>query len=324
MKKLFITLLTLLFSTALFALDISSDYQELYQRNSALEKKDLERLKGYDYFLVPGILAESFIWGDRRSSVDFSTLTRDYFSPQLSYLRNLGLEVNRLKASSRSVKETQSEIVKAIARSKARGRRVVFLTHSLGGLALLEKLIEMPRLQRQVAAVLFLQSPFKGSPISNIYLENPEYSRVLTPILPFLNTSIETLEFLSTPVRERFMSENTEKIRDLTSNVEVITVAGAVYGAKSLFKPTADLIMRGCIVEVVQERCLGPRIFMGPYDQNDGMVPVESSKLPGADFVVLERVDHGETIVNVPFSSLSKTRMTRTLLKLMLERLPPL
>jgi len=98
-------------------------------------------------------------------------------------------------------------------------------------------------------------------------------------------------------------------------------VAGAVYGAQSLFKPTADLIMRGCVVEAFLERCLGPHIYFGPYDESDGMVPLESSKLSGAEFVVLKRVDHGETIVNVPFSSLSKTRMTRTLLRLMLERL---
>lgn len=321
MNNLLRSLIALLFAPALLAMDITSDYQSVYNQNAPFYRYELEKLRSYDYFLVPGILSESFVWNDRRSSVDFSLLTKEYFSPQLSYLRNLGLEVNRLKASSRSVAETQSEIVKAIARSKARGRRVIFMTHSLGGLAFLEKLVELPRLQKQIAGVIFLQSPFQGSPISNIYLENPEYSRFLTPILPFLNTTLETLEFLSTPVRERFMAENVEKIRDLTARIQVITVAGAVYGSKSLFAPTADLIMKGC-VEFVRERCLGPQIFKGPFDQSDGMVPVESSKLVGAEFVVLKRVDHGETIVNVPFSSLSKTRMTRTLLKLLLERLP--
>ncbi len=62
-------------------------------------------------------------------------------------------------------------------------------------------------------------------------------------------------------------------------------------------------------------------LYEGPFDQSDGMVPLESSKLPGVDFVTLSHVDHGETIVNVPFNSLSKSRMTRSLLKMLLKKM---
>jgi triacylglycerol lipase len=302
----------------LYARDLTVHFENSYNSSDQLTPHEVIQLKKYDFYLVPGILSESFIINDRRSVFDFSILTKEYFSVQNKFLKSLGLKTSRLATSSFSVVETRRNIRKVINTSHQSGREIFFITHSLGGLALLDELLNGGGYEK-IAGIIFLQSPFYGTPAADVYLSYPyELEKWLKQILPFFNTSEETLKYLSTPIRKSFMTREESKIRLLLEKIPVLTVGGVANGHRSLFKPSVDLIDTGCIKKL-NGTCLTEILHPGPYDLSDGMVPLKSSRLSDSDFVTLDGVDHGETVVNIPYETLNKKRTTEILLKLFLR-----
>lgn len=301
------------------AADLTDQFVAMYDKKPSLSATEKASLKNVDFYLVPGIMAESFRWDDGRSVVDFSVLTRSYFNAQKKLLKKNGFSVKVLKSSSYSVAQTKKIIAKAIAASVRAQRKAMFMTHSLGGLALLEELLQNESLQTGVRGVLFLQSPFAGSPMADIYMEGPYYTEVwLKPLLPFFNTSDETVDFLSRKTRSNFMEDNRTSLERLINKLPIITVGGVVNGSRSLFRPTVDVLAHGCVMTLGV--CTTRELYSGPYDVSDGLVPFESSRILHADFIKLAHADHGELVLNVPFESYDKKNLTISLLKLLLAK----
>ncbi|MFV8258869.1 hypothetical protein ACNQKP_13760 [Bdellovibrio bacteriovorus] len=320
LKAIFILALGLVVSLSGRAADLTSVFQKTYADNSLLSFAEQAQLRQFDFYLVPGILSEAFLKEDDRSSVSFARLTGDYLGTQQELLQNVyKFNSVRLSSSSKSVSEIKDSIRAALNQSASVGRKAVFLTHSLGGLALLEELVDSPNYRDSVAGIVFLQSPFKGSPIADAYFDNPIYlDKFLGGLIPFFNTSPETIRYLGTASRSQFMKENSQTITTIT-NIPMITVGGVVNGQNSLFTPAVNIMAMGCL-EKVFGQCV-VRLYSGPYDLSDGMVPFESSKLPGVDFVRLDGADHGETVVNIPYEQYDKARTTTALLRLLLPSL---
>lgn len=304
--------------------DLTAAFKSTYKKELNLSKEEQKTLKDFNFYLIPGILSETFIRDDRRSYLDFSILTRDYFSAQEKFLqKKYGLQTKRLNSSSRSVEEIRLNIRKMLEISSSQNKKSFFITHSLGGLALLEELVLNPIYQDGVAGIIFIQSPFHGTPMADVYGNYPYQSDVwLKPILPFFNTSEETIRYLGTKSRGEFMATEEASIKALLKKIPVLSVGGVANDHKSLFKPAVDIMAYGCI-KTVFSRCLSRVLYQGPYDESDGMVPFKSSRLLDADFVKVDRLDHGETVVNVPFENYKKEAFTVTLLKLILPKLNP-
>ncbi|UXR65658.1 hypothetical protein EZJ49_05270 [Bdellovibrio bacteriovorus] len=312
----------LFMGSSAWALDLTGAFHKALNKHQTLTPNELAALGDYDFYLVPGILSEAFVDGDERSAVTFSRLTGEYFETQQNLLKNqYGLRSQRLSSSSKSVAEIRANIRKALTESRAAERKVIFMTHSLGGLALLEELVSFPGHQATVAGIVFLQSPFKGSPIADVYFEGPLHlNKWLRPIIPYFNTSTETIKYLGTSSRKQFMAESHLIIQSLVQHIPIITVGGVVNGHSSLFTPAVSIMATGCFQKVFGQ-CVIRTSFAGPYDSSDGMVPFESSKIEGTDFIKLEGVDHGETVVNIPFEQYDKSQVTTALIRTLLSKM---
>ncbi|MFL5784040.1 MAG: hypothetical protein ACJ76H_05465 [Bacteriovoracaceae bacterium] len=306
MKILF---LLFCFSLSAFAGDISSNYVRHY-KTGALTAAEIETLKNVEVILVPGIMSETFIMSDPRGDIDFSVLTKDYFGTHLQYLKNLGIPVRRLLASSADVEETKKEIDELLSSTTG---PLLFMTHSLGGMALLDYLLAHEAAWPRVQAIIFMQSPFTGAPVASVVQRWPKLRR----IFPFFNVSNKTVRYLSLEERKSFVTSNEQKISELAGKVRIITVGGVANGYKSLYANSISLIKTGCL-ETLHGHCVGPKLYAGPYDDSDGMSPFHATLLPGTDYVRLPAVDHGETVVHIPFKSLLHERLTAALLKLVL------
>lgn len=308
-------LLALIHSPA-FTKNLTDEYRFSYNQNRGLSVAEVSSLKRTQIVLIPGILAESFIEEDRSAAIDFSKWTKDYFSSQESHLRNkYQLDVKRLATSSFYVEVTKNNIKKAFVTNYLQNKKTFFITHSLGGLVLLDTLIEFDeRFRKYVQGIIFLQSPFYGSPVASVYLEYP----FATSILPFLNASEETIQYLSPAAREVVMQTNHETINGLRKSIPMLTVSGIANNYKSLLKPSMDLIKYGCLHHALK-RCLTPILYQGPYEDSDGMVPLKSSRIENVDFVELSGVDHAETVLDFPFSNVKKKEMTEVLMQLILK-----
>jgi triacylglycerol lipase len=318
--KRYLGFIILLSACSLFAADHTEQYDEIYKRPVILDQKELSELrKTSEIVLIPGIVSESFIWSDHRGSLDFSVLFRDYFGAQLSHYKKLGLPVTRLPGSSKSVAETISQINKKISELAVKNKKAIFVTHSLGGLALLDWMMEQEaETLKTVKAIVFLQAPFFGSPMASVYFENPYYARtILGPIVPFLNVSEETVKYLSVEERQKTMANYEWRLPEVLSGIRVVTLSGVSLEGRSIFRPSLDIIGHGCLTYFLG-KCRTKEIFEGPLDDSDGMVPFNSSKLEDYDFVKLENVDHGETVLEMPFNNINRVRMTDTLLKMVI------
>jgi triacylglycerol lipase len=311
-------ILIILFSISSFAADLTHEYQANY--GSSLTKEELQNFMDTEIVLVPGIGSETFIWEDHRGVLDFSFLFKDSFGAQLSHYRKLGIPTRRLWASSFSVQETVDEVAATVEELRQKNKKVLFISHSLGGLALLDYLIGQENFEN-IQGILFLQSPFYGSPIASLYFQNPYFARsILGPVLSFVNTSEDSIEYLSLEARIQKMTDHKDKIARILSTLPVLTMSGTILHHKSLMGPSRNVMGYGCVT-YLRGRCRSQKIFNGPYSDSDGMVPLESSKLPGTDFVVVDGVDHGETMQAMPYKSVNRVKLTDALMKILIRKI---
>ncbi len=298
--KSFIVLLVLACFN-LHAKDLSSQYHSLYDAaGPVLTPDEIGTLASNELVLINGIGSEFFL---KDFIIDVSWATTEYFGVQKAYFEKMGMKVSRLAPSSFGIQKARAEVKETFDDLRARKVKATFITHSLGGLLVLEHLVKYPADQDLMGGVVFLQSPFHGSPVASILRKAP----------------LDTVEYLKVKNREAFLNANAEAIASFLAKVPVVLMAGVANQSNTVFTSTANFIRKGCLV-VVRGRCTSIRRFKGPYDFSDGMVPLSSSHLNDADHVTIPTVDHGETVMNLPFQSVLKTRMSEVLLKLLLEK----
>lgn len=323
MIKGILTLCLLLISIQTHAaLNLSPGFKKILDQKKELNRHELKRLQQYDIYFIPGLFAESLIREDRRSVVDFSIITKDYFGEQIKLLQNqYHLNAHRLSTSSYNVEETKANIREALATSYQNKRKAILISHSLGGLVLLEELVSNPQIQENIAGIIFLQSPFFGSPLGEVLLDPPYHlEKLLHPLLPYVNISEDTIEYVSPKSRKKFMDENQHKIEKLIKRIPLYTFSSSAPANRSFFKPLIDIMSDGCI-KGIKLGCISEVFYAGPYDESDGLIPVKSSFIPGADFVFLKNVDHGEIILRLPFEDYKKEHLTTTWLKVLLSKI---
>ena len=320
--KTFLLLLTLSLSSNLLATtDLSADFLQIYNQNKELTSDEQQRLKEYDLYFIPGILAETFINSDKDSSINLSFITKDYFEAQLTFLNEkYNIPAKRIKTSSYDVAITRQNIRDAVLAAKQNGRKVILISHSLGGLALIEEIVFNPEIQNHIGGIVFLQSPFHGTPAGDIIAKAPFFlDRLIRSILPYVNISDETLHFVGVEARESFMKQNKEAIKKFIKKVPAYTFAGVADGKESLFKPLIDIMESGCVKR--KDKCFSDTYYNGPYDKNDGLITLKSTFLEDADFVVLDKADHGEIILRIPYEDYSKEHLTTTWLRVLMQKM---
>jgi hypothetical protein len=321
--RLVLLLASMFASFSIFAKDLTTDYDLNFKKTTPLKNSEIQYLRERQIIIVPGILAEVFNREDTRGEVDFSRITKDYFANVVTHLKfTLQIPVQKIFSSSKTVKDTTILVAEALNKVRAQNKKALLIVHSLGGLALLDHLLQSDEAEWDyIEGIIWLQVPFYGSPIADIYLSNPfEIDRWITPLLPFFHTSLETITYLSVAHRTKFMEVNLPRIKEILIKIPSYTMSGVTNGTKSVFKPAADIMEHGCLLNV-HARCLSPKLWQGPYSLSDGMVPLFSTKLPFIDFMVIRDLDHGEPIVNLPFQNVSKEAMTEAMIKVILDKI---
>lgn len=300
-------LLALIFLTSTFviAADQTDTYNKFYEQDVILDSSDLDSLSNAEIVFIPGIVSEVF---------------KNNFGEQIYHYRKMGVSVSLIPSSSIDVKFTIERIEKKISDLAAKNKEAIFVTHSLGGLALLDWMMkqDLPRL-KTIRSIVFLQAPFYGSPVASVYFENPYYARtILGPFVPLFKTSEATIKYLSLEERQKVMASYEERLPEVLGSMNVITMSGVMLNGQSMFNPSNNIIRYGCVT-YVSGKCRSKQVYAGPHDFSDGMVPYRHSKIEQIDFVRIEQVDHGETVMMMPYNDVSRMRMTDALIKMTLK-----
>lgn len=322
MKTLMVLIIYLL-SLKVKAENLNLKFINTYFHDPKFSSQELKKLEGYKVLLISGVLAEIVIAEDKSAPVDFSFFTGNYFGEQLKLFKKLGVDAKRISSSSANIEITKDTIKKEIEIAQNENKKVIFMTHSLGGLVLLDYLVESyPTGRENIKGILFLQSPFYGSTIADMYLSDDFIIKKMAgPILPLINLSENTLHYLSVKNRKEYMLKNYDEIMQILKKIPTITISGVSNGQKSDSTTLIEIMHHGYIGKKTDEA--KKVIYKGPYDLSDGMVPLRSSLLPFGDTIVIRGLDHTEFVLRHNSIDFDQKTMATSLVKLLLEKINP-
>jgi hypothetical protein len=162
------------------------------------------------------------------------------------------------------------------------------VTHSKGGLDMLHALVTHPESRRFVDGWIAFQSPFMGSPVADVVSGSARARKISRGALKLIGRDLEVIDDLRTDTRAHYIDQRTAKIAALVRDVPVVCVAStAEKGLGASWRPSRPMAR-----------------WMNTLDlKNDGLVPVNSAVLPGARYVVLEGLAHGELAARRVWSS---------------------
>ena len=246
------------------------------ERVEAAYASVLDELRGYKIVVVPsylsGILIEA---GEFRLT--------DYFRTQIEALNADGIEtVIAPVDTEESVAENGRRLAAFIGVS---ARPVCIVSHSKGGLDTLEFLLRAaPEIRRQIACWVVLQSPFAGSPVADLIVDEDWTRGVTEPVLRALGGSGDSIDDLTVKVRRSYMSKYSDSIENITKTIPMIALATYIDGSR-----TPSLHIAATF-----------RWMLDQGVENDGLVPLNSALLPNARYVVIPGLDHTDPVARKP------------------------
>jgi hypothetical protein len=268
--------------------ELTARFSEFSRTPPVLTK---ERLAAYKLLFVPGFNA------------DYVQKARGYFLDQRAVLHELGLEegtdflvVQHQEGFSgeKSVANNAAAIARLIRGSD---RPVLIVSHSKGGVDVLEALFADPLARARVKGWISIQGAFFGSVLADT-LSQGASSALVDLYLRAFGGGIDSLKDLRQPLRLGYMSTHLNEISALVKQLPILEV--------STRKPQAEL--------PINLKLLIP--FFGPESaagQTDGMLEIKNTLLPAAPFVVMEGIDH-EELTQGAGGGFDRSRFTRVLL----------
>jgi hypothetical protein len=210
----------------------------------------------------------------------------DYLTEQVRQLRGEGFEADIADIDTGARIERNAAHLAELLTASHRPTWVV--THSKGGLDMLHALVTHPESRRFVDGWIAFQSPFMGSPVADVVSGSARARKISRGALKLIGRDLEVIDDLRTDTRAHYIDQRTAKIAALVRDVPVVCVAStAEKGLGASWRPSRPMAR-----------------WMNTLDlKNDGLVPVNSAVLPGARYVVLEGLAHGELAARRVWSS---------------------
>lgn len=294
---------------------LHDQYQNLLQTIKGQSTKvDQESLSPYSLILVPGIWTENYPrYFDTFRSIGLPVPEGKLkaFADQLSWLSNLGIDMQLATITSQNCDENASFLHKMILKSR---KKVILITHSKGGLDVLHLLVNYPKIRGKIAGWLSLQTPYLGTPLIEFVQSTSFKGRSIRWILEMSLGGIDSLTCILPDFRQLYLKENEDSIAEIYQKIPVINFSSwkkpsTITAGLSFFEPFIRWFYK-----------------QDQEQYNDGLVSTKSSCLANTDCLILENLDHAAPVMDIkPFPSYgteNRILFTRTLLSLLLNRMP--
>lgn len=199
-------------------------------------------------------------------------LRLDYMATQFTWLRGLCPGTTRVPLPTAAPVAANAARIAAMV--LAEPSPVLLLAHSKGGLEALSALL-MPGVAARCRGFIALQSPFHGSPVADLALAFGPLRDVADRALRLARLGDgEGLADLTCAIRRPWMAERAEAIAGLTARLPVASLSTRL-SSRPGWRDQAYL----ALARWMEREGHGP---------SDGLVPVASTRLPGARHAVLE------------------------------------
>lgn len=240
------------------------------ERAEAAFARVAHRIRASRILFVPAVLSGIALKASRLRLVE-------YLTHQVRQLKDEGIEAQVADIDTgATVAANGARLAEILARNHC---PTWVVTHSKGGLDALEALVAHGGVRRFVDGWVAFQAPFQGSPVADIACTAPKTRRIGAAAFNLLGADPRAICDLTTAERARYLDANATAIAQLLSDVPVMCVGTAVGRRLLPSWPTIGWM-----------EAQGLR--------NDGLVPVTSTILPGAHYVLLDGMGHGEVATN--------------------------
>lgn len=184
---------------------------------------------------------------------------------------------------------------------------ICFVTHSKGGLDVLEYLRRLPVSDRaRVKCWVAMQVPFAGSPVADLVRQVPGLPQVVDAVLPVLGGNGESLVDLTTDVRRDYLVDHAGEIAAIFSAIPTLCLATHVVDPSNFEKPTSW--------------SYPALVWMHDNDiPSDGLVPVRSAVEICPRSLIVEDIDHTGIVSPGIVAPIDQTALMRLLFTMVLD-----
>ena len=262
--------------------EYSQEYQILMDSDTTvLDGNALSRIQNdYSIVLVRGFLGNvgAFVLGS-------------YFQNHKKWLENKGIDAYIIDNIDGFDTENEPSLnISAInklvedTRKKHPSKKILFITHSKGGIDVLAMLLNHPDLlKNDIGGWIALQTPFEGTTLANIATFGVINQFFVQWALKLLGGSEEGLNSLRIDVRKEVIETSINGIEDIVKQIPILTF-GSSFNSND--REILSLFMR---------------FQSGP---NDGVVPLDGTILrkdvaPLCSYIKAKPIDHLETVTQI-------------------------
>lgn len=254
------------------------------QTGSVLSPHDLDRLKQANVLFVKGLFGQPM-----------SILK--YFGDMKDSLTARGIDAAIIDTNTEAMPAVNAKTIAAAVEASA--KPVWLVSHSKGGLDVLEMLLSRPDLRPKIRGWIPIEAPFHGSDVPDWYAKHRILGFIGGLLLKIAGGEKASLEDMETAARREFLAQNDAAIRRLAKEVRILSVGAwspSEGGWNTLLKWRRDWI----------EKKRGKL--------NDGLVGLDDALLPYAPHVRLPHIDHADPVMRGPFSTVDRARLLHALL----------
>jgi hypothetical protein len=198
--------------------------------------------------------------------------------------------------------------MKMIAQAvQASDKPVIIISHSKGGLDLLDMLAVRPDLQGKLAGWIPIQTPFHGTPVADYVSGTKLVDRLARYLMGKFTGSKYSMRELGTKARADYQHSFKARVAEIARTLPILSVASWKDKMIGPEFPGVELARRAMLK-------LGLK--------NDGIVPFLSAIYPAAPYIALADLDHKTTIMSSHFKPFDRERFTKALLVMLLQLMP--
>lgn len=280
--------------------DLSLRFSQYFTiANGLFDSYKIADLRRYDYLFVPGLFSNTVVSPVRLGRTESD---KGYFDAYIQLVENdLHAPAAIADIESEQIPSYNAPRVAAILRNFS--RPVIIVTHSKGGIDTLAALLDNPDLWPKVRGVICIQTPFFGSQAADYITTGKYLYTAAGRLLRAMNGTEKTALELTTSLRISYYRQREKEINALLRAVPFVTF-GSWKENEGPFVDTPYIVWRSVIAERGSPR-------------SDGLVPLESTRLPGSFHAEASGFDHSCTVRPSHFLRCDRVRLFKTLLLLL-------
>lgn len=223
-----------------------------------------------------------------------------YLDQNMDALKAAGLDVRRVPVDTDNTVEHNAAIIhQAVLEAAAEGKKVVLIGHSKGGCDSEAAVSMYPDIQKDVRALVTIQTPYGGSPIANDLKEVPGLKTVLGAALDALGGTVNSGLELTYEERQKFLAAH-----PMPPGIPCVCMASSRLSPLSPLYSTAQYMSSRYGIH------------------SDGLVSNQDAFIPGSHTVTLDGIDHLDSTVSElnPFLPYHPQDLTLGLVALALQQ----